>query len=205
MASAGSGSKEGRGNYGSLGKAKENVTDLLLKLNLTEEEEAILDFSDDEGEAAAPAVEWAVVGKVLSPSIVNVSTVRSAMKPAWGNPCGLKLRAIGEKSENMFVVELGSKLEMERIMAGSPWMVGRHVVILQPYDERLSASHIVYDRMEIWVRLLNLPLGWMNQQRGSRAMGLIGNVVKMDVDGDGKASGAYLRARVAIEIDKPLR
>lgn len=36
-------------------------------------------------------------------------------------------------------------------------------------------------------------------------MGLIGNVVKMDVDGDGKASGAFLRAWVAIEIDKPLR
>jgi hypothetical protein len=36
-------------------------------------------------------------------------------------------------------------------------------------------------------------------------MGLIGDVVKMDVDGDGKASGAFLRARVAIEIDKPLR
>lgn len=36
-------------------------------------------------------------------------------------------------------------------------------------------------------------------------MSLIGNVVKMDVDHDGKASGAYLRGRVSIEIDKPLR
>lgn len=36
-------------------------------------------------------------------------------------------------------------------------------------------------------------------------MSLLGNVIKMDVDGDGKASGAYLRARVAVEIDKPLR
>lgn len=27
----------------------------------------------------------------------------------------------------------------------------------------------------------------------------------MDVDGDGKASGAFLRGHVAIEIDKPLR
>ena len=54
MASAGSGSKGGRGDSrGSPGKAKENVAELLLKLNLTEEEEAILDFSDDEGEAAA--------------------------------------------------------------------------------------------------------------------------------------------------------
>ena len=36
-------------------------------------------------------------------------------------------------------------------------------------------------------------------------MGLAGNVIKMDVDGDGKASGAFLRVRVAVEIDKPLR
>jgi hypothetical protein len=36
-------------------------------------------------------------------------------------------------------------------------------------------------------------------------MSLIGQVVKMDVDKDDKASGAFLRARVAVEIDKPLR
>ena len=59
--------------------------------------------------------------------------------------------------------------------------------------------------MEIWVRLLNLSLGWMNLQRGKCAMGLIGHVVRMDVDKDGNASGAFLRARIAIEIDKPLR
>ena len=36
-------------------------------------------------------------------------------------------------------------------------------------------------------------------------MGLIGNVLKMDVDSDGKASGAFMRARVAIEVEKPIR
>lgn len=52
---------------------------------------------------------------------------------------------------------------------------------------------------------MNLRLGWMNQQRGSRVLGLLGKVVKVDVDGDGKASGAFLRGQVAIDIDKPLR
>jgi hypothetical protein len=28
--------------------------------------------------------------------------------------------------------------------------------------------------MDIWVRLLNLPLGWMDDHRGSRAMKLLG-------------------------------
>jgi hypothetical protein len=195
MASSGDGNKKGGSSSGAGGGgANPTVADLFLRLNLTEGEGAIADFSDDEEDADLQPMEWAVVGKVLSPSIVHVNTVRGAMKPAWGNPYGLKLRAIGERNANLFVAEFGSKVDMERILAGSPWMVGRHAVILKHYDEKLSASEITFDHMEIWVRILNLPLGWMNQQRGSRAMGLIGDVVKMDVDGDGKASGAFLRA-----------
>lgn len=36
-------------------------------------------------------------------------------------------------------------------------------------------------------------------------MNLIGQVVKMDVDSHGKASSAFLRACVAIDLDKPIR
>ena len=78
-------------------------------------------------------------------------------------------------------------------------------MILKEYDEKLKPSEIRFDRMDIWVRILNLPLGWMNQQRGSRAMHLLGEVKQMDVDSDGKAGGAFLRARVAIELDRPLK
>jgi hypothetical protein len=59
--------------------------------------------------------------------------------------------------------------------------------------------------MDISVRLLDLSLGWMNRHRGSQAMRLLGDVRKMDVDAEGKASGAYLRARVYIALDNPLR
>jgi len=94
---------------------------------------------------------------------------------------------------------------MERALGGSPWMVGRHALLLQAYDESVRPSEIKFDCMDIWIRILNLPLGWMKCHRGERAMGLVGAVKKMDMDRDGKASGAFLRARVAIEIAKPLR
>jgi hypothetical protein len=144
MAAAGGGRKgEGSDHPGP------NVSDLLSRLNLTEEEGAVADFCDDEDDVVLPTMEWALVGKILSPMAVHINTVRSAMKPAWGNPAGLKLRSIGEKGDNLFVAEFAGKVEMARVLAGTPWMVGRHAVILQPYDERLSASEIVFDRMEI--------------------------------------------------------
>ena len=113
------------------------------------------------------------------------------MKPAWGNPQGLKVRSIGEKEDNLFVAEFGVQHDMERALGGSPWVVGRHALLLQPYDEAIRPSEIKFDQMDIWVRILNLPLGWMNQHRGERAMGLVGTVKKMDVDKDDKASGAW--------------
>ena len=94
---------------------------------------------------------------------------------------------------------------MERVLAGSPWMVGRYSILLQEYDEKLSLAEIKFDRVELWVRIINLPLGWMNRTRGSRAMDLIGNVIQMDVDAEGKASGAFLGARVAVRIEKPVK
>lgn len=105
----------------------------------------------------------------------------------------------------MFVAEFNSQQDLDRALSGSPWMVGRHTLLLQPYDERLRPSEIIFDCMELWVRIQNLPLGWMNRHRGERAMGVIGEVKKMDVDKDGKASGSFLHARVAIEVSKPLR
>jgi hypothetical protein len=206
MASIGSGGGDGSGNPrpGFKEDVDPHVAEMLKKLHLTEEEGEVAVFSDDEAEGEAPA-EWALVGKVISPGTLHQSTIFGALKPAWGNPVGLKIRSIGEKKDNLFVAEFGYRKDLDRILASSPWNFGKYAVILREYDDKLKPSEIRFERMEIWVRLLDLPLGWMNTQRGTRAMKLLGDVVKMDVDKDGKASGPFLRARVAIDMSKPIK
>ena len=84
-------------------------------------------------------------------------------------------------------------------------MIGKYAVILQNYDAKLRPSDVCFDRMSIWARILNLPFGWMNAKKGEKAARSIGTVEKIDVNEKGKASGSFLRARVAMEINKPLR
>jgi hypothetical protein len=180
-----------------------NVAELMRNLNLTAEEEEVINFSD--GEEDDEVVDWALVGKILSPSTMHPSTIQQVVQAPWGNPHGLKIRMIGEKGDNLFVADFESKQDRDRVRGGSPWIFCKHALILQDYDERLRPSEIVFYRLEIWARILNIPLGWMNETRGSRAMSLIGEVRKMDVDKHGKASGPFLRARVAIDINKPVR
>ncbi|KAK3129161.1 hypothetical protein QOZ80_6BG0472640 [Eleusine coracana subsp. coracana] len=197
----------GGGSSGGMSQTMEeeaHVTDLLGRLNLTKEEEEFVAFSDDE-ESGGSVSEHALIGKVMSPSSLHISTIAGAMRPAWGNPYGLLLRSVGEKKDSMFIAEFASAVDKKKALEGSPWIVGKYSVILQEYKETLKASDVIFTRMEMWVRILNLPFGWMNDKRGARVAGLIGDLVKMDVDAHGKASGPYLRARVAVEINKPLR
>lgn len=81
------------------------------------------------------------------------------MKPSWGNPYSLKLHSVGEK-----VAEFGAQVEKQRVLEGSPWMVGRHAVILQEYEGMLKPSDVIFDRMEIWIWIMNLPFRWMNER-----------------------------------------
>lgn len=97
-----------------------NVEELMKKLNLTEDEVAVMDFYDNDREKDMASVEYALVGKVLSLTPVHAQLVRSAMKPVWGNLVGLKIRPIGEKDDNMFVAEFGSHRDLERVLVGSP-------------------------------------------------------------------------------------
>jgi hypothetical protein len=134
---------------GRLGFTKDNVADLLQNLNLTAKEGDVVEFSDKEDDGGSATVEWVLVGKVLSLAMLYSTTIYQAMKPAWGNPAGLKIRSIGEQGVNLFVAEFGSKHDLDRALGGSHWMVGKHALILQHYDENLRPSEIRFDRMEI--------------------------------------------------------
>jgi hypothetical protein len=80
----------------------DNVAVMLKNLNLTAEEEEVAEFSGDEEGDDSPMVEWALVGKVLSPTMVHAAAIQGAMKPAWGNPAGLKIRMIEKKGDKSF-------------------------------------------------------------------------------------------------------
>lgn len=125
-----------------------------------------------------------------------------ALRPAWGNPKGLVARSVGE---NLFIAEFGSRQDLERVLDGSPWNVNKRAVLVKRYDQNQRSTDIVFNLLPIWVRIMNLPFGLMNGKWGGQLAGMIGEVEKLDLDDQGRAWGPYLRAKVAIDVSKPLR
>lgn len=68
-------------------------------------------------------------------------------------------------------------------------------MISQEYNVGLKPSYIFFDRMAIWVRFLNVPLGWMNRKGGEKLGEMVGRTDKVDVDARGKSSGFNMTPR----------
>jgi hypothetical protein len=185
---------------------EQQVSDLFGKLNLTAKEKNTLVLEDAEDSDLA-VVNHVVIGKVLAPNPMQLQTIMSAMRPAWGNPRGLEARMVGD---NLFIAEFESEFDKSRVLEGSPWYIGRQAVdrqtvILQDFNSDMRPTDFSFNEMAIWVNILNLPLGLRNEKWGFEIAGKIGKeVLKVDVDEQKRAVGKELRARVVIPLNEPL-
>ncbi|KAI5017798.1 hypothetical protein ZWY2020_042686 [Hordeum vulgare] len=180
--------------------AGDNVAAMLDRLNLTTHEStAFVLEEDDEEYPGCPT--WALVGKVLAPNTLHISMIKVVLRPVWGNPRGLEFHPLGA---NRFLAEFGSKADKDRVSGGLPWTISKHCILLKEFDPALRPSDVCFDTLTMWVRILNLPFGLMNDDRGKALASTLGKVEKMDVDDKGRAWGDYLRVRVSVDVNQPL-
>lgn len=104
--------------------------------------------------------------------------------------------------DNMFVVELESKRDRERIWAGSPWHVSNHAVLLADFEDCMRPDEVNFDRLHLWARVINLPYNLRDDAWGVE--------IAKQIDKDATSvqfdhMGGYLRARVSVDVSKPLR
>ncbi|KAK1650715.1 hypothetical protein QYE76_068520 [Lolium multiflorum] len=188
------------GNGSSSAAAGEKVEKMMARLRLTAAEKTAVVIDDvDDLELVDP--DRAFVGKVLSPNVLHLETIKSAMRPAWGNQRGLIFNTAGD---NLFVAEFGSQADRDRVMEGSPWKVGKHAVLLKKFDSDVSPLDEVFDRLAIWARIPKLPTRLMRAARGFEIAKPIGIVQKVEADELGRCWGSYMRVRVEVNVNEPL-
>jgi hypothetical protein len=123
------------------------------------------------------------------------------MERAWGLHRPAQFKDLGE---NRFVARFCSKGDWKHVMKNGPWQFDFNVVLLREYDGSIRPSDMVFNSMEIWARVLDLPMDMMNIAYGELFGDWIGKYISVEVDEDGFAWGKELRIRVAVRVDQPL-
>jgi hypothetical protein len=94
---------------------------------------------------------------------MHISTIALAMRLAWGNPHGLVLNPAGD---NLFVVEFVKKADKDRVLDGPPWVMGKHTMLLQEFNIDQRPRDMIFNKLKVWARIINLPFGYMHKRWG---------------------------------------
>lgn len=101
----------------------------------------------------------------------------------------------------MFVAEFANQRDQDRVWEGSPWHVSKNAVILSEFDECMRPSELRLDRLQLWARVVNLPFNLQDDKLSEEIAKQIDKqatcVLFDHVNG-------YLRARVTVDVSKPL-
>ena len=89
-------------------------------------------------------------------------------------------------------------------MNNGPWQYDFNVPALKEYESNVRPSEMVFDRIDVWVKIADLPPGKRTEAFGKALGNWLGEVVKVDVDKDGMARGSQLRVRARIMLFEPL-
>jgi hypothetical protein len=123
------------------------------------------------------------------------------MQRAWGLHGAAQFKDIGD---NRFVVRFTLEGDWRHVMKGGPWQFDFSAILLKKFDGSTRPSDLIFDSLDVWVRVSDLPLDMMNRVYGELIGGWIGKFISVDVDEDGLAWGEELRIRVAVKVDQPL-
>lgn len=130
---------------------------------LPEEEEIVVE--DDSAPVNNTVVTQALVGRLVSPKIVSGLAIKMHLTRLIQPVCGLTLQELGP---NQFVLGFAHPMDCALAMEGSPWLVEKCAVLLQPLEEGSDPKLLKVNLMHIYrcPFAFYIPLPTLKQGRG---------------------------------------
>ncbi|WJX13204.1 hypothetical protein P8452_03620 [Trifolium repens] len=147
-------------------------------------------------------LELCLVGSLLSDKPVKFHVMKERLATIWRPGQGVSISAM---EENKFLFQFYHLWDMERVFQGGPWLFDNHMLVLKKLSVGDDPLAINIDVVEMWVQVFNLPFGFMNDTMGLLIGSHIGRFVKYDDYNNHGSWRMYMRIRVAVKVDEPLK
>lgn len=181
-----------------------NVEDLGEKWNefhIEEEDGGVL-FDETEVLRDEVDARWCLVGRVLSDRPVDFDALRNVMAALWRPGKGLFVKDLGD---NKYLFQFFHEVDIQRVIEGSPWTFNKVPLVIERLKQGENPRTLMLNKMEIWVQLYDLKVGFMSERVLKATGDYIGTFVASCQKNFTGIWRDYLRVRVLIDIDKPLK
>ena len=107
--------------------------------------------------------------------------------------------------KNIFQFKFSSSYQLEWVERNGPWNFDNNLLLLCRWRKGLSIANISFTHTPLWVQVWSLPFESMTEEVGKDLGSKLGKYIDSDRRSWLLEHAKFMRIRVDIPIDKPLR
>jgi hypothetical protein len=171
------------------------------KFNLTETEDVELEIPGGKFQKVVSRGKTCIIGKLIADRLVSKELLKDSLSRWWKIKGEPSFKVLGD---NLFLIDFTYKEDKERVLARQSWVFENSLFLIEDFDGTAAPTEFTFDKASFWVQMTNLPLGCMGKEIGEMIAASVGVVQAIDTDGEGLGWGESLRAKILLDLSKPL-
>ena len=148
------------------------------------------------------SINWshAVVGMFFDHSPPNINFVSNIINNHWD----IREPILVQRTWPYYVFECYNLLDREALLTLNTTFIDGTIITFRPSSEEQIPAAVNFNMARIWIRIQDLPWGFLNTEWNVRILSHVGLVEAIDDENTGLPHQPFLRARLVIDIIKPL-
>lgn len=164
---------------------------------------------DDEGgiivansEVVQQKQTFILIGKFLTEKNINFLAMQNVLATLWRPKEGMEVHDIGGMRYSFVFFH---KLDLQKVVEGGPWSFEKATLIIHQLGDGEDPNTVQLQNVEMWVQVYDIPRGLMSENILRSIGASIGSFVKMDANTLDGIWKPFVRIRVSLNVQKPLR
>lgn len=176
------------------------LEEMYANLVIDDEEEGGIIVNNNE--IVAQKQIYVLVGKFLTEKNINYSAMQNVMAGLWRPKEGMEVHDMGGLKYSFVFFH---KLDVQKVIDGGPWSFEQAMLVYHQVKEGEDPLTLKLQELEIWVQIYDIPRGFLSEGILKSVGSSIGRYVQSDPATFEGGWKTYVRIRVAINVEKPLK
>ncbi|KAK2659499.1 hypothetical protein Ddye_006032, partial [Dipteronia dyeriana] len=143
-----------------------------------------------------------LVGKIISNRTINRAAFIRVIGKIWQVKKGVDVESV---TGNIFTFHFNDQEDRNHVLSGGPWSFDDALIILEKPVGKGAIESLNFNHAEFWVQIHQIPQLCMTKEIGRFLNEMIGEVVEVDGGAVEDCVGKFIRVKIRINIEKPLR
>ena len=143
-----------------------------------------------------------LVGRFLKTKPISLRAAKNLLRSVWKMGSDLKITDVGD---GLIQFKFAIESQLVWVLNNGPWSFDNHTLLLRRWEKGIIAFSVNFQYVPIWVQVWGLPFNLINEKAGRDIGKGIGRVIEVDCKTIASDQARFLRIRVEMPIDKPIR